>query len=299
MQSAVVANPRLMTWKPGSISLGKGLHAYFCAEGRAKLKTDFGIKTVHLKSGNKFFVAATYRDANGKLVSRAVHKLLKPAPAGWTYRFADGNPINLRMENILLVEPEVKESKKKYKPRVKRQRPEKPVTPEQCREWLITPAQKKVEGRADREVSIYTEMRQKIGATLRMDGLADVIHSDCVIEVLTQLKAEKFCGTDRATFRNWCLKISHGQAIKRLAGVLNGFVGDIEEDPAAIKLKAALKEMKASFANYTLSTEEPSTVGKSKRAEGSDGQFDKKKPTAYMRCESRHFRTNLNTRNEF
>jgi hypothetical protein len=295
MQSAVEANPRQMTWKPGSISLGKGLWAFFCAQGRAKLKTDFGITTVHLKSGNKFFVAATYRDATGKLVSRAVHKLLKPAPAaGWTYRFADGNPVNLRLENILLVEPEVREPKK-CKPRVKRHRPANPVTPEQGREWLMTPEPNST----GREVSIYSEMAEKIGAILRLDGLAETIHSDCVTEVLTQLDAGKFCGTDRATFRAWCLTIAKNQAIKRQDGVLRGYVGDVEADAAAIKLKAMLKETKASFGNSVLSTEGPSSRARSKRVEGSDAQFDAKQPTRLMRRESKHFRTKLNKRTEF
>lgn len=292
--SEVVGSRPQMPWLPGCVSLGKGLRAYFCAEGKAKLKVEFGITTVHLKSGNKFFVAATYRDANGKLVSRAVHKLLKPAEEGHVYKFANGNPLDLRLSNLLVAAPERKE-RRTYKPRVKRQRPENPITPEQAREWLITP-QPNSKGR---EVSVWERMREKIGAILRQDGLAEVIHSDCVIEVLTQVDGGKFCGTNYKTFLNWCLTICDGQATKRQMGVLCGYVGDIEEDPAAIKLKAVLKETKKSFGSSKLSTEGRSYGAKSKRAEGSDAQFDAKMPTRLMRRESKRFGTKLNKRTEF
>jgi hypothetical protein len=261
---------RQWKWKPNSFSLGKGFIISFCDEGLKKLREEYGVNphAIHMKRGSGSLYPATV--IKGK--SHAIHKLLKPAPTGAKYSYIDGNPLNLRLENIVVEMPQPKVEQKPRVKRVRRELPATPVTQELAGKWLTETF---VDDKG-RETSICEKMRRAIGSILRKDLLADEVHAQCYLSVLEQVAAGICASVNHRQFAAWCLVISRVQARKLLRGVTDGFIGDVEPDRAALKLKEVMKEVLASFSvQVDINGKQVlgKKIGRSKKREGSDHQF--------------------------
>jgi hypothetical protein len=77
-------------------------------------------------------------------------------------------------------------------------------------------------------------------ALLRNKALAEEICGEVVLSLVEQIHAGAFRGKSTVEFFGWVRESAYRQFSKRLDGVLMRYIGDVETDPSAIRLRKAM-----------------------------------------------------------
>ena len=216
------------------------------------LAEEFGIRSARLKkgAGGNVQVVATPKSAqyrNAKEVALidliAIYAYIRGDLApGQRWVCADGDPRNLTRENIVasvLAEP-VRE-------------PEVPCTEKKPAifldntdiEWQLDTLADALynrtrwvddKGKEHSAISILDVGKGKLGKALAQEVLGEV-----TLEIVGQIRRGKFRGKTRARFFGWIRTIAKRQFSKRLQGVLENVIGDIEPDQAEMRLMEVLR----------------------------------------------------------
>lgn len=241
-----------MTEEITSIPLTDGTVCTMSEIAASTLSEEFGIERARLKRGAGGYAqvvatpkAAAFRNAGEvPLIDLlAVYAyIMRDLEPGQRWVCADGDPRNLTRENIVpsaLAEPqpEIESEQKIEKPSV----------------FLDTPA---IQWQLDTLAhALYTDTKWKdengnektakpliaiVVDKLKNRALAQEVLGDITLQIVEQIRAGKFRGKSVGEFYSWIRTITRRQADEKLAGVLAGCIGDIENDRAELQLKKRL-----------------------------------------------------------
>jgi hypothetical protein len=216
------------------------------------LSSTFGIRSARIKKGKGTEqvvakpTAPDYRSASEvalkDLLAVFAYGLGRDSEPGQSFVLVDGDARNLLPTNIVLSErraetaEELEESEKQPKTRGA----SSSITTDKQIE-MLSQAIAGHSYEADGATHTVKPLLQIGLAILHNQPLAEEVLANVILSLAEQIKEQKFRGNTRGEFFAWVRTSARRQFRKRLDGILEGYVGDVETDRSAIKLRKVLE----------------------------------------------------------